>query len=1011
MGWIPEPYELYGTAHDEVGVVLLDGEPIRTFIDGVEYSNKTSVYSRPGYFDGYFDVDTYGNYRSNRTVPGTPWIKEGGDEGDDIMYSWGDMSNNTQIGGASQPWKQGVVFKENHTWQTGLPPEAGDLTTAPDRLQPPSVKIFSITTNSTLPPYNDHLWLCNAGPYPVDASTLYIQKDIPGSYDGPIVQVPSGTIDPYQRYHIITGSRDYFVETGDAVKLVWKNNASDPQAPFGGRDIVIDRVEFNATVGGTLDWEPGNTIMNDETAPDVGRQINRSATCRDTNSRERDFFQDNEIIEYPRPLPPDPVCIEGLCNWDIGNPALDHVLRNMNFRINWTHHGWYDDPQVAATVYMRNSTATTWTGSTGPSQEMTYSGLPLLCGTDYWIGVITKASGPLFSYVTELRFRINCLPTAVNRVWPLNGQFTSAESGQRVSWSNSTDFDLGDTLDYTWWVDDTNPMTAPYVSNGTTMNNYSDPFQTNASTTYFWCLNVSDGWGAPVSNCANLWVFMTEGLPVPPTATLLKVDSHASGEGYLNRVPITNPVRDPVFSWLFLPMSRLQTGFHIEVRDTAGTLMWGLNTSGSGSTVEYNSDGSGTALSVGTCNYFRVKVRDYLTPQLWSDWSTPLDFCINTPPPVPDPLAPAENSTRLPGSAIIYWSVVNDTDTGTPDTVTYEYCIDSAAYPPYPTCNIAHVTVGANNSNAFITANGLIYLWEVRSYDSYEYSAWSAVWNFTTIVPPVAEAVGPGEALVGNMVTFYGNGSQGNISQYTWTIRDYQGAIVTRLTGAIVNYAFQDPGTYSVTLTVYDDSTGLSGSDAFYVLVKNVPKEGFDWLWLLILLAILFIIAPVGGTEIGRVALLTLLVAPMHGRRTKDKDEAETRGMIRGFILGNPGECYTSIRQNLGLKNGTLSWHLMKLEKEGIIKSRVQGTRRRYYSKGAAIPAENGGELREIEKRLLGAVEEDVGRSVKELAEELGVSSQLALYHIRRLSQKGFVDLERKGLRLHVYKTPENRNT
>jgi DNA-binding transcriptional ArsR family regulator len=292
----------------------------------------------------------------------------------------------------------------------------------------------------------------------------------------------------------------------------------------------------------------------------------------------------------------------------------------------------------------------------------------------------------------------------------------------------------------------------------------------------------------------------------------------------------------------------------------------------------------------------------------------------------------------------------------------------------------------------------------------------SLTFNFTTkppvvIQPPVAKAVGKNQVQVGEEVTFYGNESMGNITRYVWTITDNQNHIVEVLTGVIVNYTFNQQGRYSVTLAVYDDTTGLSDSDTMEIVVTGNPKEGLDLIWLIVLIAILFMCAFIGGTEIGRVALLTLLVAPLHGRKTKEKDEAETRGMIRGFILGNPGECYTSIRQNLGLKNGTLSWHLMKLEKEGIIKSRVQGTRRRYYSKGAAIPAENGGELREIEQRLLKAVEEDVGRSVKELAEELGVSSQLALYHIRRLSQKGFVDLERKGLRLHVYRTPENRNT
>lgn len=123
-GFIPEPYELYGVAKQETGVVLPDGSPIRTFVDGAEFSNKTSVFSRPGNTDGYFDVDTFGNYMTNATDRGTPEVKEGANMGENIMYVWGDMSNNTQLD-VSKPYLTGVVFKENHTWQTGLPPQAG----------------------------------------------------------------------------------------------------------------------------------------------------------------------------------------------------------------------------------------------------------------------------------------------------------------------------------------------------------------------------------------------------------------------------------------------------------------------------------------------------------------------------------------------------------------------------------------------------------------------------------------------------------------------------------------------------------------------------------------------------------------------------------------------------------------------------------------------------------------------------------------------------------------------
>ena len=389
LGLIPEPYELYGSAHDDIGVVLLDGAPIRTFIDGADYSNKTSVYSRPGYSDGYFDVDTYGNYRNNRTFPATPWIKEGGDDGEPIMYSWGDFSNNTQIGGPAQPWLQAKVFQETHNWQTGLPPQAGDLNLAQDTKQPPLLKIYSVTTNSTINPFTDYVWLCNPTNLPVEGSNFYLEKDVLGSFTGPQVQIPAGTIPAYSKTFVDLGALDYFNEAGDNLKLVW-NNTGGAGAAFGGSDIVVDRVEFNKTpVGGALNWEPGNTIMNDEVAPARGFQINRSAVCYDTNSVNKDFFPAPENRKNLPPLAPYPVCIEGLCSYDTGNPALYHITLLTGFTINWTHHDPNNDLQVQADIYIRDAAGQQWFGQSGTAQQITYVQSPILPCHTYWVGVKT----------------------------------------------------------------------------------------------------------------------------------------------------------------------------------------------------------------------------------------------------------------------------------------------------------------------------------------------------------------------------------------------------------------------------------------------------------------------------------------------------------------------------------------------------------------------------------------------------------------------------------------------
>src|SRR5205807_1302554 len=79
----------------------------------------------------------------------------------------------------------------------------------------------------------------------------------------------------------------WLTPTGDALKLVYRNPKGGA-ATGGGQDIVVDRVEFNATRNGTLSWEPGNTILGDAPAPGPGQILQRDGSCTDTND-PRDF--------------------------------------------------------------------------------------------------------------------------------------------------------------------------------------------------------------------------------------------------------------------------------------------------------------------------------------------------------------------------------------------------------------------------------------------------------------------------------------------------------------------------------------------------------------------------------------------------------------------------------------------------------------------------------------------------------------------------------------------------
>ena len=91
-----------------------------------------------------------------------------------------------------------------------------------------------------------------------------------------------------------------------------------------------------------------------------------------------------------------------------------------------------------------------------------------------------------------------------------------------------------------------------------------------------------------------------------------------------------------------------------------------------------------------------------------------------------------------------------------------------------------------------------------------------------------------------------------------------------------------------------------------------------------------------------------------------------------------------------------------RLEREGIIRSQNQGTRKVFYPKGVPVP-ENGGNLHEVQLRILRAVRELPGIMTGDVAGALGISRQHALWHLRALVTKDLVRLERHGFRTRCY--------
>jgi len=164
------------------------------------------------------------------------------------------------------------------------------------------------------------------------------------------------------------------------------------------------------------------------------------------------------------------------------------------------------------------------------------------------------------------------------------------------------------------------------------------------------------------------------------------------------------------------------------------------------------------------------------------------------------------------------------------------------------------------------------------------------------------------------------------------------------------------------------------------------------------------IIATFVSTEAGRYGLFNTLVFPLYTRLKKEEVlDHFVRGQIYGYILSNPGEYFSSIREVLKVTNGTLSHHLRTLEMQGFIKSTRDGIRKRFYPVHMIVPRSRGLKLSDLQLGILEVIKRKGGPTQKEIADQLGVSQQCISYNLRILSREGILRIEREGRQKKYY--------
>lgn len=160
------------------------------------------------------------------------------------------------------------------------------------------------------------------------------------------------------------------------------------------------------------------------------------------------------------------------------------------------------------------------------------------------------------------------------------------------------------------------------------------------------------------------------------------------------------------------------------------------------------------------------------------------------------------------------------------------------------------------------------------------------------------------------------------------------------------------------------------------------------------------VLIPVGGSvgavlglllvfEASRMSLLYFLAFLFFRLRREHALEHFTRGRIFETVRSIPGVTFSDVRDRLSLGNGVAAYHLMVLEKMGLVVSRKDGRLRHYFSHDTPEKVVKQ-RLSPLQYAILDSLASSFKRPA-ELARELKTSRQRVAYNLKRLQKAGFI--------------------
>lgn len=143
------------------------------------------------------------------------------------------------------------------------------------------------------------------------------------------------------------------------------------------------------------------------------------------------------------------------------------------------------------------------------------------------------------------------------------------------------------------------------------------------------------------------------------------------------------------------------------------------------------------------------------------------------------------------------------------------------------------------------------------------------------------------------------------------------------------------------------------------------------------------------------------LLAPLYSRlRRSEVLSSAARERIYDAVGAHPGAHLRALRRELGLANGVLLHHLRVLERNGYVRSVVDGRLRRFYTTTGPNPPPGEPALSARVQRF---VVEHPATTSTHVAEALGRGPTIVAYHVLRLERDGKLRRERVGREVRLY--------